>query len=438
MLSLFTALLLTADGGAPLDAGVIEDTEPKTGVHLYAAAEASFTSFPSGTPGGQQDVLADLRPIVGIDVGEDFGVEVGATFRLRLIDDAPNQRANDIGQVLRRADWDEASDFGQILRSIRINQPGAIFWARGGAVRSQTVGLGHLISRYSNQDNPDYHPAGLTLGLGYKAVSAQLFASDLFGARIFAGELVFDLGRIFGNTNSVYDRFHLAFSLAHDAGRAGYLAPSVTLMQMDFDAVLYRNSTTRILALVGLGGRTQDAADPTGDLGLVGGLAIDAMLEGGFSIGGKLELRKQQGGFRQGFFGAGYELARFSDTGFTGLSRTEAQLPDFLSVFGELHIASGQAVSFDFALEHFAFGRTDLDTLFSLEVINHRLIAAARFTATGLGQVPRYAVTSELRVRLFSSFYVMAYGGTVFFPQPDSTLVRGVYGGAGAGVDFER
>ena len=435
MLPLLTALLLAADGGMPVDAGIVE---PGNGVHLYAAAEGSFTSFPSGTPRGQQDVLVDLRPIVGIDVGEDFGVEVGATFRLRLIDDAPNQRAGDIGGVLRRADWDEASDFGQILRSVHVNQPGAIFWARGGSMRSQTLGLGHLISRYSNQDNPDYHPAGLTLGLQYKAVAAQLLASDVFGARIFAGEVVFDLGRIFGNSDGVYDRFHLAFSLAHDEGRAGYVAPAVTLLQMDVDAVLYRNSTTRILALVGLGGRTQDAADPTPDFGLVGGLAIDAMAEGGFSIGGKIEFRKQQGGFRQGFFGAGYELARFSDTGFTGLSRAEAQLPDFLSVYGELHLASGRAVGFDVAIEYFAFGRTDLDTLFSLEVIDHRLIAAARFTATGMGQVPRYAVTGELRVRLFSSFYVMAYGGTVFFPQPDSTLVRGVYAGAGVGVDFER
>ncbi len=407
-------------------------------VKLRAAAEGSLTSFPSGTPGGQQDVFFDLRPILGIDIGEEFSIEAGTELRLRLIDEAPNQRAGDIGGFLRRADWDEASDFGQILRALRISKPGSVFWIQAGAVRKKTLGLGHLLARYSNQDNPDYHPAAATLGVNYKAIRAELFASDLFGARIFAGEAVADVGRLFASSEGAWDRFHLAFSLAHDAGRAGYVAPQVTLFQLDFDAVLYRNTTTRIMVLAGLGARTADALDPTPDLGLLAGLSIDAMLEGGFSIGGRLELRKQQGGFRQGFLGAGYELARFAGTGFSGPSRAAEQLPDGFSVAAELHLASGAAVAFDFAFEYFNWGRADLDALLSLELIAHRLVAGTRFTATGLGQLPRYATTSELRLRLLSSFYVMGAGGTVFFPQPDGTLVRGIYAGAGAGIDFER
>lgn len=439
---------LEADAGeAPPVAGIEgEDKTPPDQtppaddgrVRLRAAAEASLTSFPSGTPAGQQDVFLDLRPIVGIDIGEDFAIEVGAEFRLRLIDDAPGQRGTDIGGVLRRADWDEASDFGQIIHSLRISKPETAFWIQAGSVRKKTLGLGHLISRYSNQDNPDYHPAAATIASHYKALRVELFASDIFGARIFAGEMVADLGRILSGNEGTWDRFHLALSLAHDAGLAGYLAPQVTVFQLDFDTVFYRSDTTRLMALIGIGARTPDALDATPNFGLLVGLAIDSMLSGGFSIGARLELRKQQSGFRQGFFGAGYEIARFAGTGFSEPSRAAEQLPDGFSVEGELHVANGSAVSFDFGLEYFSWGRTDLDALLSLEIINHRLIAGARFTGTGVGKVPRYATTLELRVRLFSSFYLMGAGGTVFFPQPDGTLARGIYGGAGAGIDFER
>jgi hypothetical protein len=414
-------------------------------VKLRGAAEADFSSFPSGiSADGAQDLFLDLRPMFGIDAGDDFGIELGAEFRLRVFDDPPAQRADDIGGVLRRKDWDEASDFGQIIRALRIGRGDSVLWVQAGAVRKKTLGLGHLISRYSNQDNPDYHPASASVGVAYKAFRGEFFASDLFGARLFAGELALDLGRIIGSTEAVYDRFHLAFSLAHDAGQAGGIAPQATLLELDFDAVLYRNSAVRIMALTGLGSRVQGTAD----VGLVAGLSVDATLEGAFSIGGKLELRKQAGGFRQGFFGPGYELARFAGAGLSGAPRAQESLPDAFSVYGELHLASGDAVSVDLSLEHFSWGRTDTDVLFSLAIIDHRLVGAARFTGTGLGvslidasgpiAKPRYAMTTELRLRLFSSFYVLAAGGTVFFPQPDSTLVRGIYAGAGAGVDFER
>lgn len=416
----------------------LEDTAPPPPVHVRAAAEASLSSFPSGTPGGGQDGFLDLRPTFGIDLGEDFSVEVGAGFRLRLVDNAPGQRASDIGGVLRREDWDEASDFGQIIQKLQISRPERVFWIQAGPVRTKTLGLGHLISRYSNQDNPDYHPAALSVGAGYQALRGELFASDVFGARIFAGELVVDLGRIFGSTEGVFDRFHLAGSAAHDEGQAGGVAAKITLAHFDADAVIFRSSAVRLMLLGGIGARFGDVNDVTPDYGALFGFAIDAMFQNGFSIGGKVEIRSQQSGFRQGFFGAGYELARFSGTGFSQPARAVEQLPEAFSVAGEVRVAKGSAVSIDLALEYFAFGRADLDALFSLEIIDQRLVAGARFTGTGLGQVPRYAVTSELRLRLFSSFYVVGSGGTVFFPQPDGTLVRGFTGSAGVGVDFER
>ncbi len=417
---------------AVADAGV--EGVPPGGLRFHAAAEADFTSFPSGTPGGQQDVLFDVRPILGLELGPDFAAEVGAEFRLRMIDDAPGQRAGDIGGILRRQDWDEASDFGQIIRSLRINQPTRVFSVQVGPVRKKTLGLGHLLTRYSNRDNPDYHPAAATVGVLYRAVNLQLFASDIFAARIFAGELALDLGRIFADNPDVFDRFHFSGSMAHDFGLAGYVAPPATLVELDFDAVLYRSSDLRLMALVGFGTRV----DKTNDVGFVAGLAVDATLAG-FSVGGKLEGRKHNGGYRQGFFGAGYELARFAGVGLSGVPRADERLPDGFSLSGELHLARGTFVSLDVEVEHFFFGRTDADALFSLAVLGERLVAGARFTGVGLGLgAPRYSGGAEARLRLFASLYLLASGGTVFFPQADGTLVRGFFFGGGAGLDFER
>ena len=80
----------------------------------------------------------------------------------------------------------------------------------------------------------------------------------------------------------------------------------------------------------------------------------------------------------------------------------------------------------------------DKDIQLELEGALRRVIANARFTVVGLGVQPRYAFTLGARLRLFSSFYVLGSGGTLFFPQGDGTLNRGVTVSLGAGVDFER
>jgi hypothetical protein len=213
-------------------------------------------------------------------------------------------------------------------------------------------------------------------------------------------------------------------------------APSltpVTLLHLDGSAVLLRNAAFRLLVLLGVGTRVTQRAD----MGLVVGGAMDANVKDvGLSL--KLEARKQGGGFRQGFFGPNYELQRFADLGFSGGSIADVLLPDAFSFYGEFRLGFGAAVSLEAAAEHFTFGRTDVDATASVNLVDSWLVAQARFTAVGLGQSSRYHATAGLRARLFKSFYVLANGGTVFFPQVDGTLKRGVSASAGVGVDFER
>lgn len=430
--------------GSSSDAGTVEASSFwLSTVQVHAGVEVGLSSFPSGTPAGGQDVLGELQPIFGLEAGPSFALEVGANLRLRLVDDGSRQRPEDFGGLLRRRDWDEASDFGQLIRSLEIGDAQSVVRVSAGPVRNKTLGLGHLVSRYSNQDNADYHPAAASAVVAYQAFHGELFASDVFGARLFAGELALDLLRLL--SPKYPDRLHLAASLAHDFGLAGGVTPDATLLQLDFDLLLVRSSALRLMAFAGGGARVQG----TTDLGFEAGLSLDSEISGAFSLGVKFEVRKHSGGFRPAFFGPGYELSRFAATGLSGPALASQSLPNSFGFYGELHVASGTAASLDFALEYFAWGRTDADLLGSLELIEHRLVASARFTVIGVGTsriegmgagvfAPRYDLRTELRLRLLASFYVLAHGGTVFFPQPDQTLVRGVTAGAGVGFDFER
>ena len=443
ILSVVVVAALAALESPSPDAGVSQESAPQ--VKLKGAAEAELALLPSGFGENGVDFFLSLRPVAGFGVSDVFSIELGPTFRLRVIDSPPDNRSSDYGGVLRKADWDEASDFGQILQSLKIGSDSSPFLVRGGPVFKKTLGLGHLINRYSNQENVDYHPAAADAVLSLGPIRAEFFASDILGGRIFAGDLGWDLGRTFSSNAEVADRFILALELAHDFARAGlafrpdpamthvYL-PEVTLLQLDASAVLVRTRSIRVMVLGGFGSR---ANNDEADVGFVGGGAMDANVgDIGFSL--KLEIRKQSGGYRQGFFGPTYELSRFADVGFSGTPIGAALLPDGWSGYGELRFAVGTMVSFDVSAEHFFFGRTDFDSSLDVVLLQSWLLAQARFSLVGLGVQPRTALTASLKLRLLGSFYVLGSAGTVFFPQPDGGLMRSFTASAGVGVDFER
>ena len=411
------------------------------------ALESLVESFPSGAPDGdqpgKQDVFVTALPLLGFDGGDDFGFELGAELRLRLFDDPPAQKDRDYGHLLRREDWDETSDFGQILRELRIGPEDGAFSARAGPLLNQGLGHGHLVSRYSNRDNPNSHPAGVTAHLVLGPTRTEFLASDFLSARIFAAEISLDMGHILSTDPGQVDRYHLAFSFAHDNGSSslvGFGTPPLTLLHTDFDVALYRAPEARVFALIGLGSRI---FVPEAFLGAVIGITAEGS-PGGTALGGKAELRKQYGGFRQGMFGAGYELSRYSAVGRNGVPLADDRLPDGFSGYAEFWVASGPAegtdsrVSFSAAAEYFSWGRLDADATVALRLMDGKLLTSGRLVATGVGLQPRYLATGEARFRFASAFYALASAGTVFFPQADGSLLRGVYAGAGLGVDFER
>lgn len=428
-------VLAQADGG-------VSAAPAASNVSIHGAIEGQVEVMPSGPTGGGYDGFITVRPVFGLTVGDTFVAELGPLFRFRLIDSAPEQRSEDFGTVLRRRDWDQPSDFGQLISVLRIAPESSPFFVRAGPVRKKTFGLGHLINRYSNQENPDYHPASATAVLALGPIRAEFFDSDVFGARLFAGEIAWDLGRTFSSSADSFDRYVVSLQLVHDAAIAGQPPDArlnftslqqLTMLQLDGSFVLVRNESLRFMAMAGIGSRFNLDAN----LGFLVGLALDANVkEISFSV--KLEGRKQAGGFRQGMFGPTYELSRFAGLGLAGLPIAQERLPDAFSLYAEARARVGELVTVDAMAEYFTFGRTDLDSTVNVTVLKHWLNMNARFTAVGLGIQPRYAFTAGARLRLFSSFYVLASGGTIFFPQADGTLNRGVTASAGVGVDFER
>ncbi len=407
------------------------------------AIELSAVSFPSGTRGGSQDLFIVAAPSLAFDGGDDFGLELGAPLRLRVFDDPPEQRSRDYWNVLRREDWDILSDYGQILRELRIGDEASPVRFRAGSFAGYTLGHGQLISRYGNQVNPDYHPAGATLVAFIGPTRTELFASDVLGGRILAGTLSVDLARLFERAEGTWDRWHAGVELANDFGRAGGQAPAVSLAWVFLDGVVFRGKETQIAAHLGGGGR-YDSREPS--FGATLGLALDTQPQG-MKWGGRVELRKQNGGFRQGMFGFDYELARFSAIGLGYAPVGSELLPNDWSLYAEVSTAIGGGDPEargepDFvasaAVERYFWGRTNVDVSVSGRALEGQLIGAARFAVTGLGEAPRYLTGLEARWRFLPSLYALGQAGTVFFPDPEAGLVRGVFAGIGIGADFER
>lgn len=413
--------------------------EAKTTFRL--ALEVGPLYFPSGTPGGEQDVFAQAYPVARLAHGESFAIRLGAPLRFRLVDAEPKQAANDYGGYLRREDWDTLSDLGQILQELRIGRDDNVANLRAGPLQAFTLGEGHLVDRYDNNLNANYHPTGAVITVQKGATRVQAMASDVLATRIFAGELRLDIGRLASKQEKHFDRYHAIASVAHDFGRVGEeTTEAITAVLAGGDAGLYMGEHLQLFFIGGSGTRV-DAGSP--DIGGFGGFSIRGNT-GRVDISGRVEARYQGGNFRFGLFGPSYELARYSATGLHEPPIAEERMDQNLAGYAELKLSVGSGAEDEMnasataAVEHFTIGRTDTDFTLTLKFPNGKTIATSRVIVVGIGAQPRYSVNAELRQRILNWLYAWGGGGTVHFPQPDGSLVHGYTAGAGVGVDVSR
>ena len=105
-------------------------------------------------------------------------------------------------------------------------------------------------------------------------------------------------------------------------------------------------------------------------------------------------MRRQHGGFRQGFFGPDYELARFERGGPSGLPLAEAPFPEGFSAYGEVKVGWDAVrlggvlqrhLHLSLGAEAFDWGRVDVDGRVAVQLFDRSLEVAVRGLARGPG-----------------------------------------------------
>jgi hypothetical protein len=99
----------------------------------------------------------------------------------------------------------------------------------------------------------------------------------------------------------------------------------------------------------------------------------------------RLEVRRQHGGFRQGYFGPDYELVRLRAPGTSGLPLVQAPFPNGFSTYAEARVARDgvrlgglpqRHLSFSLGAEVFGWGRVDVDGRLAAQLANGNLEVA--------------------------------------------------------------
>lgn len=386
---------------------------------------------------GEEEAFLQMEPMLVVDGGERFGLNLGAPVRLRAWGEGG-------AGLVREEDWDSLSDWGQLVRLLSLGSDASPVALWAGSLDCYTLLSGHLVRRYSNRGNPDYHPAGAVLTGRGGPLYAEAFVSDVLGARLMGAEVELDVPHVLFGRPQQPGRYTLALSGVLDWGRTGGTGRRVMLAHMDGTAVVLVQRGLELHLLAGAGGRP----GMEGAWGAVAGVGLD-VVSPTLDLLVRLEVRSQHGGFRQGFFGPDHELARFQAAGGSGLPVADVPFRDGASAFGEVvlgwdsvHLGDlvRRHLRLSLGVETFNWGRVDADGRLAVQLPGRDVEATVRGLAVGMGQPgARYLALGEVRWRFLGGcLYVMGQGGTLLYPTAEGRLRPGAFASVGMGVDNAR
>jgi hypothetical protein len=153
--------------------------------------ESSGLALLPGNGRGEAKRYAQLTPMLVVDGGEAFGLNLGTPVRLRLGGGGWS------AGLVRREDWDSLSDWGQVVHALKIGSDTSPVGLWVGALEGYSLLSGYLVRRYTNRANPDYHPAGASLTGALGPFYVEAFASDVLGARLAGAQAEVDLQHLF-------------------------------------------------------------------------------------------------------------------------------------------------------------------------------------------------------------------------------------------------
>jgi hypothetical protein len=196
----------------PVDTPPTAAREPGRWNTLIRMETSALVLLPRGGAGGEEG-FAQLTPTWVVDDGEEWGLHLGASVRVQLWGGEAGA-----GRV-RQEDWDSLSDWGQLVRALKLGSDASRVGLWVGAMEEYSLRSGHLVRRYSNRAHPDYHPAGAFLTGRVAPLYVEAFTSDVLGARLTGAQADVDVEQLLGGAPREAGRYTVGLSAVRDWGR---------------------------------------------------------------------------------------------------------------------------------------------------------------------------------------------------------------------------
>ena len=149
---------------------------------------------PGGGRVGQGAAQIDLS-LVGEDlflalnfgfvyVRDKWAIAPRLPIRFRLLDKSPKDRS-----ILRKQDWDEASDWMRLLAYFRYGHVGSPLYIRVGELTGVSLGHGTIVSRYYNNVNMDHYQGGIYTYFDQDLIGGEVIVDNILGPEMVATRL---------------------------------------------------------------------------------------------------------------------------------------------------------------------------------------------------------------------------------------------------------